>query len=86
MTARRSGSEQTGLINEIQSSETTSATQVINGRKSPGTYVVKELVYAYAEWISPRFHLDVIRAFDEMKAARLCGPSLVRRLAGNCLW
>ena len=58
------------LIAEIESEKHSanlqSAVKTINGGNSRGTYVVKELVYSYAMWISAKFHLMVIRAYDAM--------------------
>lgn len=53
------------LIKEIeQCSDMRSAVKVVNGGNNRGTYAVKEMVYAYAMWVSAKFHLMVIRAYD----------------------
>lgn len=52
----------TALVTELQSSETSiDPVQSIRGGSAPGTFVVKELVYAYAMWISASFQLKVIQ-------------------------
>jgi len=49
---------------------------VVRGGTEQGSYACKELVYAYAMWISPAFHLKVIRAYD----AKVNQPATVATL------
>ncbi|WP_439242381.1 KilA-N domain-containing protein [Lonepinella sp. BR2474] len=62
--------EQTqNLISEIENDKVqicTMAVKTIRGGKNPSTYACEELILAYATWISPKFHLVVLRAFIAM--------------------
>ncbi|MDG6254847.1 KilA-N domain-containing protein [Glaesserella parasuis] len=54
------------LIEEIQKEDpTTQPLKTLRGTQG-GTYACEELVLAYAMWISPKFHLVVLRAFLAM--------------------
>ena len=53
------------LVAEIEKDSETKALKTIRGTQG-GTYACEELVIAYAMWISPKFHLIVLRAFLAM--------------------
>ncbi|CCD28926.1 KilA-N domain protein (modular protein) [Candidatus Glomeribacter gigasporarum BEG34] len=54
----------------IHFSDVRSAVKTTNGGHHRGTYVCKELVYAYAMWVSSAFHLKVIRTFNALATRR----------------
>lgn len=58
------------LIAEIES-EKQIAYHTINGGNNRGTYACRELVYRYAMWISAKFSLMVIRAFDALNTGAI---------------
>lgn len=77
------------LIKEIQSEN--SDTQICVSYKSlrtgqnKGTWACEELVIAYAMWISPKFHLIVLRAFLAMHKAESQHTNQIQPLADEPL-
>lgn len=56
--------------------------ETVNGGPERGTYACRELVYAYAMWVDPVFHLRVIRVFDAVaRAAQAPVPAQSEALA-----
>lgn len=53
------------MVSLLETSVGKPALKIIKGGSTPGTFACKELVYAYAMWISPEFQLKVIKVFDE---------------------
>lgn len=69
-------SPQTGeLVGELETTQNLGSSPVgASEGRNGGTYVCKELVYAYAMWISPAFHLKVIRAYDALVSGDRSAP------------
>lgn len=69
------------LIEEIQKEDpTTQPIKTLRGTQG-GTYACEELVLAYAMWISPKFHLVVLRAFLAMHKGELQNSAQIAPLA-----
>ncbi len=65
------------LINEIE----IAGISAIVTKQGVGTFVAKELVYAYGMWISAEFTLKVIRAYDQLQTIPADYASLLKNCA-----
>lgn len=76
--------ESTGaLLTELtaEQSDMGNPISVVRGGAEQGSFVCKELVYAYAMWISAKFQLQVIRTFDAVTTGQLAAPVAPKRVA-----
>ncbi|MDE1141298.1 MAG: KilA-N domain-containing protein [Paraburkholderia tropica] len=73
------------LISELTPELAFAPAESIRGGSAPGTYAVKEMVYAYAMWISASLYLMVIRTSAEWvvtnHACRHCLGRVLQRLS-----
>ena len=67
------------LIEEIKGANSHLLLLKIEKGRNGGTYACKELVIAYAAWISPAFHLKVIRVFLAQVGRTLPVPETITK-------
>lgn len=72
------------LIEAIKADSDREPVKVIRGTNG-GTYVCEELVLSYAMWISPKFHLIVLRAFLAMHKSESQNANQIQPLADEPL-
>lgn len=66
-----------GIPASVAGIPATEAVSVESEGFSKGVYALKELVYSYAMWISPTFHLHVIRSYDAAHSGERSGSGMI---------